>query len=192
MNPADHFILAPDASQITDKRTGTSWDTRDVMKTLFAKEPDMYNTNRHPMLAHDQSSMPVRGGQSYSAVDQDPGSAEISGTDCLQFVRLCLAKLSGPDREDFLMGLTDLVSTEDPNAGGQDGTLELRHGNGNGRNGVPKNNQGALDRTKSGRRPARDNRRPAQDSALRGLQTSNFNKRWGHLTENIRFGGTGR
>jgi hypothetical protein len=60
---------------------------------------------------------------------------------------MLLAKLPGPEREQFLMQLTDLVSTEDPIGAGDQG--------------LPQNNLSALDRNRrSGQRSgARDNTR---------------------------------
>jgi hypothetical protein len=121
------------------------------------------------------STMPPRGGTNY---DQDPASAPISGSDCLQFVQMCLAKLSGSDRDEFLSGLVDLISPEGGN--GMDGTLQLTHRpNGNG-NGLRPNNKSALDR-----------RRPAQDAAIRSLQANSFARRFPEAMQ-IRFGGNGR
>jgi hypothetical protein len=197
MNPIDHFVLTPDAGRIVDTRTGASWDTKDAMRAVFAPEPRgetlamdsrlSRRPNRHPMLARDQS-MPQPAGMTYNQ-DQDPSAAPISGSDCLQFVQLCLAKLVGPDRDQFLSGLVDLISPEE---GGMDNTLEIIHrpnGNGTNGNGLRSNNQGALDRNR--RNGARDQRRPAQDSAIRSLQTSNFARRWPDAAK-VSLSGNGR
>jgi hypothetical protein len=121
-----------------------------------------------------------------SGLDQEPaggGGAPISGADCLQFVKICAAKLAGPEREEFLSGIAELLGTEEP---ARDGELEILHrpnGNGNGNgNGLPANNKGALDRRG----------RTAQDSAfaVRGMNTANFLKRF--PMADIKFGGTGR
>jgi hypothetical protein len=111
----------------------------------------------------------------------------MSGADCIQFVRLCAARLAGPEREEFLMGLADLLNTEEAS---QDGTLELTHRpNGNG-NGLRNNNQGATDRSRSGNRTGRDRKPGAMDSAIRGMNTANFLKRF--PMADVSFSGTGR
>jgi hypothetical protein len=203
----DRFTLSPDASTITDKQTGASWDTKEAMRIMFSPEPkggvtmDHTTTRRpngrptHPMLARDQLFEEKEA--TYNQGDQAP----ISGSDCLQFVRMCMQRLAGPDRDEFLEGLAELLSTE---TGAQDGVLQLTHGNGNGNgngngsrnnvppngngngNGVPKNNLGALDRT----RGARDSRRPAQDSAVRVLNSQSFQRRFPYV--NVSLSGTGR
>jgi hypothetical protein len=166
---------------------------------------NLRNRNMPRGPSYDQSTgMPVRGNPSHSAVDQDPGIGDpgaISGEDCLAFVQLCLQKLTGPDRADFLSGLTDLISTEPPDAAG-DNSLEIVHrpnnGNDNGRpnggNGqdrgtrrvsrtardqVPMNNKGALDR------------RPAMDANVMALNQQAFARRFPDAMR-IKFGGTGR
>jgi hypothetical protein len=143
---------------------------------------------------YGDQSMPQPAGMIYNQ-DQDPASAPISGSDCLEFVRLCLAKLVGPDRDEFLSGLTDLLSPEEGGMDGSNGTLQVTHYAGNGNNngsngnGLRNNNQGALDRTR--RNGARDNRKPGMDSAIRSLQTSSFARRFPDAA-NIKFGGMGR
>jgi hypothetical protein len=136
MNIEDRFVLAPDASKITDKQTGRSHGKHEVMRILSAKEEDQHmRQNRHPMLARDEDpSMPPRGGSNY----QDSSDNLIDADDAIQFVRMLLAKFDPGEREQFLMKLTDLVSTTDAN--------------GNGMDGVPANNLGALDRRRRFRR----------------------------------------
>jgi hypothetical protein len=196
--------LARRALQEVRNPTGRYGNNHHEVANLLGVKPMSPVMQR--ILAHDQADMPVRGEQSYGGFDQDPSAAPISGSDCLQFLKLCLAKLQGPEREDFLMGLTDLLSTEE---GASDGVLQLTHGNGIKRNGNgddnaymtrtgiegrnrsntqdngvrPGTNQGALDRGRG--------RRPAQDAAIRSLQASSFARRFPDAMQ-IRFGGNGR
>jgi hypothetical protein len=104
-----------------------------------------------------------RGNNYPDPADQPP----ISGEDCLQFIKLYLAKLTGPDRDDLLAGLTNLLSTEE---GAQDGIVAA--------------NQGALDRMRSG------NRRPAQDAQIQALNARAWARRFPFV--DVKFGGTGR
>jgi hypothetical protein len=225
MPVTDRFVLTPDATEIIDRRSGMRWNTRNAMRILFAPEPGqrrlaMDSAFAHPMLrrgtAYDQDpEMPPRcAAQEQQYADQ----AAISGSDCLQFVQLCVAKLAGPERDEFLMGLTDLLSTEE---GASDGTLQLTHRpngrdqaygsrtstearsrpNQQGWNGPGTTNG---DRGMRGARTAKDavvpsvqsgqgyDRRPAQDAAIRTLNHNNFQKRWGAQTSHISLNGNGR
>jgi hypothetical protein len=159
-------------------RYGNDPATRARLSNTLKTELDMHLTRRPmardqlpPMLrgARDQDpTMPPRGASREEQYG-DQGGGPISGADCIQFVRLCLAKLAGPEREEFLMGLADLLSTEQ---GAQDGIVAA--------------NKGALDRRPNG---ARD-RRPGMDSAIRALNTKNFLQRFPYA--NVKFGGMGR
>jgi hypothetical protein len=216
-NPTDHFILVEDASRVIDKRTGASWDTRDVMKSLFAPEPRgerlamdsrlSRRPNRHPMLLARDQSMPEPAGMQYNQ-DQDPddpngGGNMLDANACLLLVTKCIQGLDGEERDKFVEGLSNLLQSD-----AMDGNLEILHrsnGNGNGGranmppygnggngsngNGLRSNNQGAIDRTR--RNGARDNRRPgAMDANIRALNTSNFLKRFPYA--NVSLSGNGR
>jgi hypothetical protein len=191
MNPNDRFILAQDASQITDKHTGAVYSTKDAMKILFAKEGDQSMPSRflRSVLAQDQSTidpdMEPRGG--YQAGNGTVPTVE----ELVAFVKLCLAKMSPEDKNDFLSQLADAAGEYDAGANDQStGTSAIPY---NRRaDGVVNPNQSALDRS---RRPARDNRgtRPAaMDSALQTLNHANFQRRWGPQTSHIKLNGNGR
>ena len=128
----------------------------------------------NPRHAYDQLFEQTTASPTYNQGNGNGDQSPISGSDCLQFVQLCLAKLAGPDREEFLMGLTDLLGTEEP---AQDGIVA--------------HNSGALDR-RTVRRTSRDNsiRRPGMDSAIAVLQSNSFAKRFPFV--NVKFSGTGR
>jgi hypothetical protein len=122
------------------------------------------------------------------AVDQEP--TEISGSDCLQFVKLCMQRLTGSDRDEFCEGLAQLLSTETGAEDGGNGTLEIRH-RANGVNGdrIVAANRQALDKRRNG---ARDNRRgPAMDGAIRALNSQSFARRFPDAAT-VKFGGNGR
>jgi hypothetical protein len=119
--------------------------------------------------------------------DQDPdnnGGAPVDAQSCLQMVHNCLMGLANAGNTDevdsLVSGLMDLLQGEGPSMdedNGNNGSLTLVHrpngGNNNGdrrpaRDGLPNNNQGALDRQRS-RPRARDNamtRPSAMDRAL--------------------------
>jgi hypothetical protein len=179
-NPADHFFLTPDASRVIDKRTGTSWTTHEVARILFGKEKEPTMPRyRHPLLARDQNytnTMPVRGG--ITNYDQDPGETNggqtLSAAECVQFVKICAAKLQGPDREEFLSGIADLLGTEE-------GAMDR----------IVATNAGALDRSRSGNPAGRDNRRPgAMDANIQELNSRSFQRRFPFV--NVSLNGAGR
>ena len=144
---------------------------------------------RHPLLARDQAAMPPRGAQSYSGFDQEPEAGAVTAEEALQFVNLLLQRFDDDQRGQFVEGLANLIQ-QDANA--FDGTLEIRHGangNGNGGNGLRDNNRNALDRRR--RTVTRDNRRPAQDSAVVALHAQSFARRFPYAM-GIKFTGNGR
>jgi hypothetical protein len=170
--------LAHRAAAEIDHPTGRYGNNHQYVASLLGKEPTMPRY-RHPLLARDQA-MPSN---AVSGLDQEPGGAP-SGEECLQFVRLCMAKLAGPDRDEFVQGLAELLGTEEPgndNAYLSRTAVEERNGNG------PNGNRSAMDR---GRRGAGDRRPGAMDSAIRGMNTANFLKRF--PMANVSFSGTGR
>jgi hypothetical protein len=168
--------------------------------------------NTRPPTAKDSAmpnNMPVRGSKQWSATDQapsggtsqsitgssnfdqDPNDSPISGSDCLQFVQMCMAKLQGSDLEEFMSGLTDIVSTT--SSDGSNGTLEITHhpnGNGNGNNNGGRSNVPPTGDRSRRTRTARDgvipsgmDRRIAQDQAfrVRAMNSRNFQQRFPFL-----------
>jgi hypothetical protein len=103
---------------------------------------------------------------------------------------MCLARLTGSERDEFFAGLADLVTTEPAE---EDGSLMIRHGDRRARDQLPSNNLGALDRgRRSGQRGARDRRQEAMDSAVMALNSASFAKRWPEIVGSVKFSGTGR
>jgi hypothetical protein len=104
--------------------------------------------------------MSAPGAFSAQLADQEPDDTP----DCdllMHFVEICLAKLSGPERDKFVGALHSLLSS------GVDNVLAppaRNNGNGNGNN----NGQTNGDRSsRSGNRTRSGDRRPAQDAAIR-------------------------
>jgi len=117
------------------------------------------------------------------------GQADVpTASDLLQMIRICASRLDGDEYEAFIAGLADLM---DEDAVGS---------------GVQKNSTEAMDRSRSDKRsardvdatgtphaqnpkqnPAQDRRRQAQDAAfaVRSLNASSFQKRWGGLTGQV-------
>jgi hypothetical protein len=115
--------------------------------------------------------------------DQEPDNEMMTAANALQHVASMLSIMAPEEKHKFLSGLGSLQ------ANGRNG-----NGDGNGNfvqqstRGVAPNNKGALDRS---RRPARDNRRPAQDASLRKLYDRTFLDRFPEASP-IRFTGNGR
>jgi hypothetical protein len=162
------------------------------MRRILARDQSFSGASGAPVhsRATDQS-MPPRGSTSPTNFDQDdPNGNPCTAEECLTFVQMLINGFTDPDeKQQFIEGLSNIVT------GSGYGTLQITHmPNGNGRNGngdrrpakdgVVGKNAGALDR----------NRRPAQDAAIRSLNSSNFARRWGSTTTamSIRFGGNGR
>lgn len=147
--------------------------------------------NRPPTTAKDQNFNPTPArGRNYGAVDQDdPEPVSLSGSDCFTLLQKCIDGLDGDERDAFMEQLANMLQSDDD------------PGTGNVGNGVPPNNKEALDRRR--RKGGRDQmpapapmagdrrRRPGMDGAIRGLNTSNFLKRWPDAAK-VAFGGTGR
>jgi hypothetical protein len=150
--------------------TGRYGNNHHEVAHLLGEDSSMPQYRPNPRPARDQGLPQPQGGSNYNQDPNDPdngSAAPITGSDCLQFVQLCLARLSGSDKEDFLTGLADIVSTTDGNAVGDQG--------------LPKNNTGALDRRRSVRRTTRDgsaHRPAAMDSAITALNSASFNRRF--------------
>jgi hypothetical protein len=108
----------------------------------------------------DQENLDPRGATMQSMFNGNGNQEPPSADDLIQMIRLCISKLPAGEQESFLAQLTNLVSTADPTAGDE---------------GLPSNNLGALDRSRSGRRVT------AQDRALRERNSRSFDQRWGSL-----------
>jgi hypothetical protein len=156
-------------------------DTHINTRPPTAKDSAMpsYRPNRP---ARDQGLPQPQGGSNYN---QDPNDMPpLDSDDLMNFIQICLGKLDPGEKEQFLMKLTDLVSTTDGNA---------INGNGGSANAPSYSNDR---RPRGDRRTARDgmvpsvqsaqDRRLSQDRAfaVRALNGNNFMKRFpevGHL-----------
>lgn len=128
------------------------------------------NMPRGPSYDQDPDNLNPRG-----TTDPNNGAEPPSAEELVQFVRICLAKM--PDAGEALAQLTELVSTAPTNGAGD---RAPRGGRRTARDtGLPRNNMNALDR------------RPAMDSAVRGMNTESFLKRWPDGAK-VSLSGTGR
>jgi hypothetical protein len=140
---------------------------------------------RGPRQNYDQaisggSAMPMS--NNYDQDPNEPNGGQGHGATAEQCLAHVAQIMDGFDDDEqrsmFIEGLSNLVSS--------DGELEITHrpdDNGNGprqRNGQGRANMPSYDR------------RPAQDRALASRNSASYQRRWGHLTGNISFSGTGR
>jgi hypothetical protein len=137
-------------------------------------------------MARDQNLDP-RGSQNYPADQDDPnetnGAQMLDAEACLHLVMKCISGLRDEEKDKFVEGLSNLLQSD---GSGMDGSLNRRSQQPKyGDTGFLTANQGALDRRSGNRRP------PAQDAAIRSLQTKSFARRFPDAM-NIKFSGTGR
>jgi hypothetical protein len=129
--------------------------------------------NRHLRggMARDQApgSMPPRGAESYPGLDQeeDPNGGQMLDAEaCMHLVQKCLAGLQGDERDKFMEALANMFRTDSGTGNGGSADMPA-YGDTGFAAGIRNNNRGATDR-----------RRPAQDSAIRALQSAGFARRF--------------
>jgi hypothetical protein len=151
---------------------------RDSLPLDMAKDPPM-TPNMKRILAHDSADLPI-GTTDYNREpngSQDPTNGGHGGSaeQCLGIVQQLIDGFDDPDEQSqFLEGLSNMVSGDEDMNGGRV-NVPTNGDRRPARDQIVAANQGALDRR----------RRPAQDSNVMALNSSNFNKRWGALTKNI-------
>ena len=172
--PAARFSLAADASTVTDKTTGQTYDPAIRPRHFRNPEDSMLTTLQRKLakFAQDQDLPAKAGLQGHPKpnLDQDDptgtpnGSAAAPDTDeMIAVIRAMLAK--APDPQGLLEALAALVSEQGSGAGTGDG--------------LPQNNKGALDRRR-GVRGAHD-KRPALDTSIRAVNHAGFMKKFPFL-----------
>jgi hypothetical protein len=134
----------------------------------------------------DQENLEPRGAEMWNTNSNGNGNGDQNGEavpsadELMAMIRMVLSRM--PDSEAFLAQLTDLVATADPDAAGEV----------NEDTGLPDNNMGSLDRSRSGRRGSAHDRQLAQDRKARLMahdrrirDSASFNKRWGGLVGGV-------
>jgi hypothetical protein len=160
--PSGKFPAAPAARAHLQKILGNTLDTHLTEPPAMAK--DSVIMTPYQRLAHDQAGYPN------DQDPDDPAEVTMSGDDCLELVRLCAQKLAGSERDAFMQGLAEIISPEEgPSSSNGIGDRRARD------QGLPQNNLSAVDRRRAG---ARDTRRPAQDAAVRALNSASFARRF--------------
>ena len=195
LDVVDRYILAQDAQTVTHRATGRVIDKVSFMKTLFAKENPMI---QRKLLARDQGAITrpdlpgqpktmiagkdqqPRGGMSRgltTQTDQDPDDPNGGGPNTG----------AAPPTDEEIVSMLDLFlhGSNDPA-----GTIEaitnwvVSQGSGGvGDAGLPRNNMGALDRTRSGKRSGGRDSRLSMDA--RAKNHSNFLKRHDYLKVDV-------
>ena len=162
-----------------------AYDGDNTMPSNFAR------TIQKRFAGDQDPEMPPRGEEDYNQGEVAPQI--IDANDAIQFVRLILARLDPGERAIFAEALGQMTSTGYPaeqtgnvrdnnlgsldRRGARDGEVQQRNQVNGILNNQPRNAQD---------RP----RKQAQDAQIRSARTalhsSNFNKRWGKLTNNIK------
>jgi len=174
--PEARYALAADASFVTDKATGETYDLATFARALWSTKEDPMYTALQRGLARDQAPGPTSKLPSQMRLPNDQDDPTNGGAvappdpdEIVQLLRILLAK--APDPQALLEALAAFVSEAGSNPGGagaDQSSLQDTPGAGTD---LPKN-------TAADRRAGARDRRTAQDSNVRALNSSGFAKRF--------------